>query len=207
MTEFINQNEFGMDDDFDALLDTNKVKKADAKTKKTNAEIIQVPAEIQVEIDTLLKAKKEKKKAESDIKKAENPILEYGIELKDGKAFEGSFQKSYKLGTADSHVNFVTANKWSFKEDDVDQIKDIIGEKANDLIKENKEVKLKAEVFSDPELKKRFVEMVGRDFPEFFETVVSHHVSDDFDEKIYDLGEETVDDLRLLMKQSKPSLR
>lgn len=211
MTNFINENEFSQGDDtmsdFDAMLDTNKKKKTAAKSKKSNAEIIAVPSNIQEEIDSLIQAKKDKKVAESNIKKAEPTIIEHGIQLKDEKAYSGKFQKSYKLGTDDSHVNFVTANKWSFKEDDVDEIKDLLGDKADDLLIEEKEVKLKAEVFKDEELKKKFVEMVGRDFPEFFETVVSHRVSDDFDEKVYDLGEDTYEDLKLLMKQSKPSLR
>ena len=210
MTEFITENEFSQEGDnmdFDQMLDTNKKTKANAKTKKTNAEILSVPAEVQVKIDSLLNAKKAKKTAESDIKKAEPSIIEHGITLKDEKAFSGSFQKSYKLGNEDSHVNMVTANKWSFKEDDIDQIKEIIGENADDLVVKETEVRLKPEVFKDPELKQKFVQMVGMDFPEFFETHVYHHVSEDFDEKVYDLGEESLEDLRLLMKQSKPSLR
>lgn len=211
MSDFINETEFSQGEetmsDFDAMLDTNKKKKTPAKAKKTSAAIIPVPANIQEEIDNLLQAKKDKKVAESNIKKAEPTIIEHGIQLKDEKAYSGKFQKSYKLGTDDSHVNMVTANKWSFKEDDVDEIKDLLGDAADDMLIEEKEVKLKADVFKDEDLKKRFVEMVGAEFPEFFETVVSHRVSDTFDEDIYDLGEDTVEDLKLLMKQSKPSLR
>lgn len=193
--------------DFDDLLNSNTTKKVAKKASKKSAEIIPVPSNIQTEIDSLLKAKKAKKTAESDIKKSEPTIIEHGITMKDKKAFSGKFQKSYKLGNDENHVNMVTANKWGFKEDDVDEIKNIIGENADDLIIEEKDVKLKAEVFSNPDLKKKFVEMVGKDFPEFFETVVSHHVSADFDEKVYDLGESAYEDLKLLMKQSKPSLR
>ena len=49
--------------------------------------------------------------------------------------------------------------------------------------------------------------MVGKAFPEFFETVVSHQVADDFDEMVYELPKEDFEDLKLLMKQSKPALR
>ena len=209
--EFIKENEFKVKGEkpmnFDEMIDSNAKKKAPKKKAKKSAEIISVPDNVQKEIDNLIKAKKDKKVAESDIKKAEPTIIEHGIKLKDEKAYSGKFQKSYKLGNDDSHVNFVTANKWSFKEDDVEEIKEILGDKADDMIIEEKEVKLKSEVFKDEELKARFVEMVGREFPEFFETVVSHHVSDDFDEKVYDLDEDDYEDLKLLMKQSKPSLR
>ena len=196
-----------MTDSFDALLNTNKTVKPPATAKKSNAMIIPVPDEVQEEIGYLIDAKKEKKTAESNIKIAETPIIEHGIKMKDEKAFSGKFQKSYKLGTSDSHVNFITANKWSFKEDDVNDIKDIIGTNADEMMIKETEVKLKAEVFKDSELREKFVKMVGEEFPEFFETVVSHHVSTDFDEKVYDIGEEKLEDLRLLMKQSKPSLR
>jgi hypothetical protein len=195
---------------FDDLLNTNTTKKETPKASKKSAEIVGVPENIQTEIDSLLNAKKAKKTAESDIKKAEPTIIEHGIKMKDDKAFGGKFQKSYKLGNAENHVNMVTANKWSFKEDDVDEIKKIIDGgcgNPDDLIIEDKIVKLKAEVFSNPDLQKKFIKMVKGDFPEFFETVVSHHVSADFDEKVYDLGEGAFEDIKLLMKQSKPSLR
>ena len=48
------------------------------------------------------------------------------------------------------------------------QIKEIIGDGADEMIIEKKEVTLKAEVFSNPELKQKFVKMVGMEFPEFF---------------------------------------
>lgn len=192
---------------FDEMINTNTKTKEVSASKKKSVEIIEVPKDIQAEIENLIKAKKEKKIAESNIKKAESPIIDFGIDFKDEKALNGKFQKSYKFGTDDSNITFVTANKWSFKEEDVNDIKDIIGEKADDLILEKKDVKLKSEVFSDPELQKKFVKMVGKAFPEFFETVVSHYVSDDFDEKIYDLGKDKIEDLRILMNQSKPSLR
>lgn len=192
---------------FDDLLGTNTKTKTTVKKTKSNAEILSVPKNVQVQIDALIAAKKAKKVAESDIKKAEPTIIEHGLNLKDENAFGGKFQKSFKLGTDKSYVNFVTANKWSFLEDDVDDIKEIIGEKADELILEDKVVKLKAEVFSDPELQKKFIKMAGKVFPEFFETVVSHHVSDTFDEDIYDLPKKDYANLMLLMKQSKPSLR
>ncbi len=208
--DFIKKDEFGQADAFDDLLNTNVTKKADAKSKKKNGEILPVAEDIQSEIDNLIAAKKAKKTAESNIAKAEPKIIEFGINLKDQNAFSGKFQKSYKLGTEDSHVNFITANKWSFKEDDVDEIKNIIeGGEGNpdDFLNANTEVKLKAEVFKDEKLKAKFVKMVGKEFPEFFETVKYHTVDADFDEKVYTLGEGAYEDLKLLMKQSKPSLR
>lgn len=206
--DFINKNkgENNMNS-FDALIDKNVKKKVPVKKANKVAEIIAVPDDVQEEIDALIEAKKAKKIAESNIQKAEPKIIEFGIKLKDEKAYKGVFNKSYKLGNDDNHVNMITANKWSFNEDDVDDIKEILGSSSANMILEHKDVKLKSEVFSDPELQKKFVEMVGNTFPEFFETVVSHYVSDDFDEKVYDLPKQSYEDLKLLMRQSKPSLR
>ena len=192
---------------FDALIDGNVKKKAPVKKANKGTEIIEVPDDIQDEIDILIEAKKAKKIAESDIKRAEPKIIDFGIKLKDQNAYKGVFNKSYKLGNDDNHVNLITANKWSFNEDDVDEIKDLIGDKADEMILEHKDVKLKSEVFSDIELQKKFVEMVGNAFPEFFETVVSHYVSEDFDKKVYELPKQKYEDLKLLIKQAKPSLR
>lgn len=195
---------------FDEMIGSNKVEKKTTKKAKKSAEIISVPSHVQDKIDSLLEAKKAKKVAESDIKKAEPTIIDHGIEMKDKNAFSGKFQKSYKIGNEDNHVNFVTYNKWSFKQEDVPFIKEIIeyGEgKPEEFLNENTEVKLKAEVFKDEDLKKKFVKMVGKAFPEFFETVVSHSVAEDFDKKIYDLGEYVFENLQVYMTQSKPSLR
>jgi len=213
MRDFITKKEFSQEEEkkmnaFDEMIGSNQQVKTTTKKAKKSAEIIPVPSNIQTEIDSLLKAKKAKKTAESDIKKSEPKIIDHGNTMKDEKAFNGKFQKSYKIGTDESHLNFVTANKWSFNEEDVEEIKTIFDPAtANELIIKNTEVKLKADVFKNDDLKKKFVKMVGKEFPEFFETVVSHSVSADFDERIYDLAEEDLEDLRLLMKQSKPSLR
>jgi len=193
--------------DFSKLIKTNTTTKAVSASKKKASEILPVPDGIQTEIINLIAAKKEKKIAESKIAKAEAPVIEYGLNLKNEKAFDGVFAKSYKLGSDDANVTFITANKWSFSEDDVPTIKRTIGVKANELILEKSDVKLKSEVFSDPELQKKFVEMVGEQFPEFFETVVSHYVADNFDEEIYKLGKRKFAEITTLVKQSKPSIR
>jgi hypothetical protein len=193
---------------FDDLLGTAKTTKTPKKKSKASALINAVPAKVQEAIDKLLAAKKAKKLAESEIKKNEPIIIEHGTNLKDEKAFDGDFKKSHKLGNDESNVNMVTANKWSFSEGDVSEIKELLGEDADEMIIQERDVKLKSEVFKNPELQHRFIKMVGKEFPEFFETVISHHVSEDFDEKIYKkLSKEELEDLRLLMKQSKPSLR
>lgn len=193
---------------FDDMINSNKTVKKTTKAKTAAKEILPVPGNIQTKISDLLKAKKAKKVAESDIKKAESEILPYGLNMRDENGFSGKFQKSYKLGSNDEHINFINANKWSFSENDVDDISDILGDDADDMIIEDKVVKLKSEVFSDPKLQKALIQAVGSRFAEFFETNITHHVSEDFDKKVYDTcTKDSIEDLRVYMKQSKPSLR
>lgn len=188
---------------FDDLIGSAVTTKEPVKKSKKSAEIHEVPAEVQKAIDNVLEGKKEKKLAESKIKKNEPIVIDHGQKIRE----ENDFMKSVKMGNDDSNVNMVTANKYSFKEGDVPEIKKIIGDGADEMIIMNKDVKLKSDVFKNPELQQKFIKMVGHAFPEFFETVISHHVSDDFDEKIFKLSKEKREDLMLYMKQSKPSLR
>jgi hypothetical protein len=195
--------------DFNEMIGSNAKVKTAAKAKAKQTVIIPAPAEVQVEITALLKAKKAKKVAESNIKKAEAPVLDFGIKLKDQNAYQGNFQKSYDIGNDDEHIKLVTANKWSYNEEDVPAIKEIISKKADadELLPKQTDVIMKRDVFKDSDLQKRFFKMVGEAFPEFFETQVSHKVCEDFDKKIYALGPEIVEQLRVYMRQSKPSLR
>jgi ERCC4-related helicase len=192
--------------DFDKLIGTSKAKSTKSKTKKS-AEIHAVPENIQEKIDSLIQAKKDKKAAEGRIKVSEVDIIEYGHNLKDKKAFSGKYQKSYKLGNDDSHVNFVTANKYLINSDDISLIKEILEDRFSEFVEEETEVKLKSEVFKDPELQKKFVKMVGKAFPEFFETEISYHVTENFDELKYSLSKPDKEDLETFVKQAKPSLR
>ena len=162
-----------------------------------------------------MEGKKEKKLAESKIAKASPIIIDVGLLMQVQNAYDGKFQKSYKLGNEKNHVNMVTANSWSFKEEDVPVIKNIIddghGKKkipSDEMLLKDRKVQLKKEVFSDQVMMKKFIKMVGKDFPEFFETVESHYVSENFDQEIFEvLDKEEIDNLKMFMKQKKPSLR
>jgi hypothetical protein len=183
-------------------------KNAKAPVKKTaakkNAAIESVPAKIQKQIDALIAAKKAKKIAESEIKKAEPEIIEHGYKL---LAKSNEFKKSVKMGNDDSNINMVTANKWSFKQDDVEDIKECLGDDADEMLPVEQEVRLKDEVFNDPKLQAAFLKMVGKNFEKFFETVETAKPSADFDKKLAAKDEDVQEDVKTLMKQYKPSLR
>ena len=178
------------------------------KAKKVDDTIIQdAPTNVKADISLLIKAKKKAKEAKAEIASAEESILTFGRERHDNEAFAGRFKKSRKIAGNDGDtVNFITANKWSFTPDDVPEITEILGDN-DDLIKKDYVVKINQEVFTDDAKQKELMALLGDRWNDFFETTVSYSVSENFDEAIYKLESKKVADLKVYMKQSKPSLR
>jgi hypothetical protein len=190
----------------DAVESTSKPKSTTSKTK-SKKEIIVAPAEIQNAINDFSSAKKEKKAAEARMEVSEGTILDHCQNRYDDNGFNGKFSKSFHIGNEEVSVNFVTANRFSFAPADVDMVKEILG-KNTDLIKSEHDVHLKAEIFTNKELQKKLMDLVGDNFAEFFETTTTYSVVEDFDAKIFQtLGKGKISDLRQFVKQSKPSLR
>jgi len=194
--------------DFNTLINSNTKTKETSASKKKAIIINEVPENVQIAIKNVIEGKKEKKIAESKIKKNEPVVIEHGLNLKDEKAYNGDYAKSYRLGNEEDNVNCVTSNKWSFKEEDVELIKEQLGDDADDMMPCDTEVVLDMKsIMNDPEKQKKFTEAFKDDFPEFFVTLKKHRVSSDFDEKLYKKGKEVRDTVMVYMKPAKPSLR
>jgi hypothetical protein len=188
-----------------------KTKTKKAKSKSEKEIILDAPAPVKEAISNVIKAKTAKKKAESDIKVNEVPVIEFGNELKDGRAFNGDYKKSYKIqGTNESEVvTFVTANKFSHTPEDEEDLAEIMGEENfEELMPKQFEIKVKAEVFADPKLQEFLMKQMGKRFDEFFEVETTRKVTSNFDEELYKkFDEDTVKDIKTFVKQSKPSIR
>jgi hypothetical protein len=193
----------------DTITDNAKVAPT-TKTKKADDNILQnAPSGVKEDISKIIAAKKTMKKAKSDVAAAEKTIIAFGQGHKDDEAFAGRFKKSYKIaGDADDTVTFVTANKWSFNTDDINDIKGIIGENADEMLPSNYTVSIKPEVFTDEAKQKELMTLLGDRWNDFFDTTVSYKPVEDFDSRIYrELDKAGIDDLNVYMKQSKPSVR
>jgi hypothetical protein len=193
---------------------TNNAKVAPTtKAKKVDDSILQnAPKEVKADISKIIAAKKAAKKAKSEITVAEKSIIEYGQRYKDIEAEDGRFKKSYKIaGNGTDTVNFVTANKWSFNNDDINEIKDVIGPNADEMLPSSFNVSIKQEIFADTEegkaKQKELMELLGDRWNDFFDTTVSYKPVDDFDSRIYELDADKRNDLNVYMKQSKASVR
>ena len=196
--------------DFMATVTGNaNVEKKTAAKKQDAAIVTDAPENVREDITKLLAAKKKAKEAKSEITKAEKSILDWGKNRHDTEAFAGRFKKSFKVqGSDDDTVTFVTANKWSFSPDDVEEISEVLGDAADNLIEKDYTVKINSDVFTDEAKQKELMELLGDRWNDFFETTVSYKVAENFDEAVYnELDENGLNDLRVFMKQSKPSIR
>jgi hypothetical protein len=196
---------------FDDVVKASAKPKTKIAKKKSDKEIISnAPQAVKKAVSNVIKAKAAKKKAESDIKVNETPVIEFGNTLKNERAFNGDYNKSYKIqGLNDDVVTFVTANKFSHKEDDEEEIAEIMGEENfEELMPKAYTIKVKSEVFNDPDLQKELMEKMGDRFNDFFEVESSRKVTENFDEELYKrFDEDIVQDIKVYVKQSKPSIR
>lgn len=190
----------------DSAKSTGKKK---SKSKKDTGIITDAPAPVKNAIDKIIDAKKREKKAKSDRLANEAPVIEFFEGHRDSQALNSNFNKSYKIqGTTDDKVvNVVSANKWSFNDADIEEIAEILGEDLDSLLPPTYDIKVKPEIFENKEMQEALMEMVGDRFNEFFEVTKNRKPVEDFDKKIFKLGKDGVDDLRVFMKQSKPSVR
>ena len=194
----------------DVVSDNAKPKSKTAKSKVEREIIVNAPAPVKEAITAVVKAKTEKKKAESDIKVSETPVIEFGSSLKDERAFNGDYKKSYKIeGSEGETITFVTANKFSHDEADEDDLEELMGEENfNDMIPKMFLIKVKEEIFADPEMQEFLMKKMGDRFNEFFEVETTRKVTPTFDEDLYKrFDEDKVADIKVFVKQSKPSIR
>ncbi len=196
---------------FSDVVANSATPKSKSKAKKSEKEIISdAPEAVKKAITAVVKAKTAKKKAESDIKVSETPVIEFGNKLKDERAFNGDYNKSYKIeGSEGETVTFVTANKFSHSEDDHEELSELMGEENFEaLVPKDYTIKVKAEVFSDPDMQEFLMKKMGNRFNDFFEVETDRKIIPTFDEELYKrFDEDKVADIKVFMKQSKPAVK
>lgn len=198
-----------MDNFKDAIKKQAKVKKPASK-KEAMASIDIVPDNIRDNIASYNKAIKDKKAAEADIKIFGSEIIDFAREHQDKEAFHGSYRKSYKIkGKDDDSVKFVTSDRFSIDSEDEAEIKKILKKDFSSFIEEKFNVNIKPEIFENEDLQKEFMELIGNRFDEFFETELSLATVKDFDQSIYQAvsDQDSLDELRIFVKQNKPALK
>ena len=73
---------------------------------------------------------------------------------------------------------------------------------------ENFTITVKEEVFADPAMQKYLMTRMGDRFAEFFEVTKTRKVAPNFDEELYKrFDQEKIEDIKVFVKQAKPSLK
>lgn len=192
----------------DALKKT--AKKTVKKTNKKTMPVLDAPVLIKEEVDNFIKAKSDKKMAEGVMEFSGGEIIEYAKRKQDADGFGGMFRKSYAIEgiTSGNKVSFITSNRFSINPDDSEVIEELLGDKFENMIEVKHDVRLKAEVFTNEKLQEKLMGMIGEDFDEFFDTVTTLAVKEDFDKMAYTaVNEEGLGKLRTFVKPSKPTIR
>ena len=189
-----------------AVKNSDKVEKAPAKKKNTGPVITPSDA-IRESVDELVSAKKNFAVAKADIAALEPEIISAAREIQEADALKGNFRKSYDVRGHDSTIKFVSANKFSIAEDDVKELKELLADEYDNMVKEDIKVSLKAEVFADDNLSDELMDLLGDNFQKFFETTIKHSVREDFDKKLFSLSADVREDVKDIAKQAKPALK
>jgi len=202
------------------LINKSKTKSSDAKKTKKEHPIIRLGEDLSGKLIEFQKQKKIKKEADSLMKEAEAPIIQFCSDQQDKDGFSDKFSTSYKVmgeikdkkGNVTDTVStsFISADSFSVSDEEEvqDELKKILGDEHESVIEEETSIVLKAEVFEDEKLQEELVEALGDKFDQFFDTFSKLKVAKGFNEKVFRISSPaSIQQLRTLIVRKKPSLR
>jgi len=185
-----------------------KVKGSGRKpAKKKEMPSIDAPATIRNKVDAYVQAKKKFNAAKAEMDHNGGAIIEFVRKTQDTEGLKGNFHGSYQVLGYEELVKFVSANKYSINTDDQEELQEILQENYDDLVEEHWQTGLRPEVYTDPELQERLMDLLGNEFELFMESKLSLKPRENFAQKLYALGVDVVESVRVFVKQAKPSLR
>jgi hypothetical protein len=194
---------------FSDMLKKTATTKAPAKAKSTMP-ILAPPEEVREAVDEYIDAKTRETMAKAEKEMAETVIQEFTIGVQDADGYKGNFRTSYAVPgkKPGNQVKFVSSNRFSINAEDRDKLEEMLGDTYPDMVDEQFTVKLKASVFNDEEKQAELMDIVGDRFEDFFETVVTLKVREDFNRKLYGVvGQEEMPTFRTFCKPYKAALR
>jgi hypothetical protein len=167
------------------------------------------PEKIKKLVDEVVKYKKEEKEAKAAKEAKAVDVIDWVKEKQDADGFSQDFKKSYRVSGIKETVTYVSADKFSpVKAEDLEELKAALGTKFDDFITKKVTVTVSGKVMSDAKLANELMELIPKNrIPDFFESVISYQACDGLDQKIYSLPRKVFDRVRLLLKQTSPSLR
>ena len=192
----------------DMLKKTATVKEpAKAKSKMP---VLDAPEHVKEAVDEYIDAKIRETVAKAEKEAAETVVLEFTGDVQDQDGYNGKFQTSYAVpgNKPGNQVKYISSNRFTINGNDRDKLEEMLGDQYPEMVQEDYSVKLRPEVFEKEELQSELMELVGGRFEEFFETVLSLKVKEDFNKNLYRaVNKDGLSELRTFCKPYKAALR
>lgn len=162
-------------------------------------------------VDSYLKAKVDKDKAEAKMATAKEVVLPAGVSVLDDLASEGRCLKSIKIEGKEGSVVVSRPDKFSVTQGtSMAILREVFGEAfAAENFVETSTIVLNPEVVRNKDLFKELINSVGKEnFGKFFAKVTDISVNEGFDERLFQLPEELRVQARAgIVKQTSASIK
>ena len=199
---------------FNEMLKTSVKNPADKTKKKDLLPEIKLDEALSTSLVKFIDAKTREKIANGEKVLAELPILQYCQDKLDKDALAGTFNSSYKVVGADgkTSVKFITSDRFSVSQDqeNIEALKECFAEKFEEHFETKNSIEAKSEIFTDENLQKELVELLGENFSKFFVVTQKYVAKDGFNEKIYKIANgniNTLKTIKTLVPQTKPCFK
>jgi hypothetical protein len=194
---------------FGDMLKKTATVKEPAKTK-SKMPVLDAPEHVRQAVDEYIDAKTKEVVAKAEKEAAETVVLQFTGDVQDEDGYKGKFQTSYAVpgNKPGNQVKYISSNRFSINGNDKDKLEEMLGDQYPEMVQEEYTVKLRLEVFEKEELQAELMELVGDRFEEFFETILSLKVKEDFNKNLYRVVDKGgLPELRTFCKPYKAALR
>ena len=179
-----------------------------ANGKKNGIRTLTPTERLRTVVDELVDWKKTKKEAEAEISSREVNLIDYVQPIQEEDGFKSDYQKSYYLAGMKETLTFVSADKFTAPtEDDIPSLQDALGDRFSEFLKKETTISLKSGILDNPVLLGELKNLIGENFPKFFEAKQRWSVADAFDVKRFTLPKRIYDKIMAVVHQAKPALK
>jgi hypothetical protein len=186
-------------------------------TKKTNGIQTLVPSEkLRTIVDEIVQYKRTEKESKAERETREAKIVEYVQPIQEQHGWNGEYQKSYYVKGLTEEVTFVSSDRFpNPKETEIPELKELLGDKFDEIIKKDTVVSLRSEVMANPELRNSLVEALKmfygekwqEAFTKFFVSEIRYSVVDGFDKRRFSLKKKVFEKISEMLRQAKPAIK
>ena len=203
------EKEASKNDFFEMVHGTEQVVTSPAKKDKVKT-LYPDSKTVKEAVDKIKDIKKQITELDAEFGEKEQIVLDYVKPVQDEDGFKDQYQKSYRIQGNKELALYVSTDKFSAISEDIkNQLQEILGDKFSENFVKKTEIKMKGVVFEDENLQRELSKALGPTglFAKCFETKSVFYPVEGFDGKQYKLGKKVLDQVRALIKRTKPSVR